>query len=41
MAFEFEREDASELFFPTVHIHDGDFHPLADFDHTHTRPCAL
>jgi hypothetical protein len=34
MAFEFEREDASALFFPTVHVHDGDVHPFADFDHT-------
>lgn len=34
MAFEFPRADSDRLFFPTVHVHDGQFHPLADFDHT-------
>jgi len=34
MAFSFLRRDANELFFPTVHIHDGTVHPKADFDHT-------
>ena len=34
MAFEFPRADASKVFFPTVHIHDGQVHPQADFDHT-------
>jgi hypothetical protein len=34
MAFEFPRKDAKRLFFPTVHIHDGKVHDLADFDHS-------
>jgi hypothetical protein len=34
MAFEFPRVNPRRLFFPTVHIHDGKVHPLADFDHT-------
>lgn len=33
MAFEFPRRDASTLFFPTVHVHDGVVHPTAEFDH--------
>jgi hypothetical protein len=33
MAFEFPRADASKLFFPTVHIHDGQVHAKAKFDH--------
>ncbi|SOD03288.1 hypothetical protein SAMN05216486_10929 [bacterium JGI 053] len=33
MAFEFPRADPRQLFFPTVHIHDGIVHPAADFDH--------
>jgi len=33
MAFEFPRADASKVFFPTVHIHDGTVHEQADFDH--------
>jgi hypothetical protein len=33
MAFEFPRRDASQLFFPTVHVHDGLVHPTAHFDH--------
>jgi hypothetical protein len=33
MAFEFPRRDASQLFFPTVHVHDGLVHPTAQFDH--------
>src|SRR6185503_16274999 len=33
MAFSFPRANAKELFFPTVHIHDGEVHPKADFDH--------
>ena len=33
MAFEFPRRDPSALFFPTVHVHDGEVHPTADFDH--------
>ncbi len=33
MAFEFLRANVKSLFFPTVHIHDGEVHPTADFDH--------
>ena len=33
MAFEFPRADAKRIFFPTVHIHDGEVHTAADFDH--------
>jgi hypothetical protein len=33
MAFCFPRASAKQLFFPTVHIHDGEVHPKADFDH--------
>lgn len=33
MAFDFPRRNPAELFFPTVHIHDGEVHELADFDH--------
>ena len=33
MAFVFDRAERSRLFFPTIHIHDGEFHVLADFDH--------
>jgi hypothetical protein len=33
MAFSFPRRDAGQLFFPTVHIHDGKVHPRAGFDH--------
>jgi hypothetical protein len=33
MAFEFPRRDPSALFFPTVHVHDGEVHPTAEFDH--------
>ncbi|HUE73469.1 MAG TPA: hypothetical protein VMP01_21505 [Pirellulaceae bacterium] len=32
MAFEFESEIKS-LYFPTVHIHDGQVHPTEEFDH--------
>jgi hypothetical protein len=34
MAFEFPRTSPKELFFPTVHIHDGKVHPEAHFDHS-------
>lgn len=34
MAFDFPRRDAGELFFPTVHVHDGEVHPVAHFDHS-------
>lgn len=33
MAFEFPRANRMQLFFPTVHIHDGKVHDKADFDH--------
>ena len=34
MAFSFPRRDLKTLFFPTVHIHDGEVHTKAEFDHT-------
>jgi hypothetical protein len=33
MAFDFPRKDKRQLFFPTVHIHDGKVHKTANFDH--------
>ena len=33
MAFSFPRANPAELFFPTVHIHDGKVHKRAEFDH--------
>jgi hypothetical protein len=33
MAFHFPRQHPWKLFFPTVHIHDGEVHKQADFDH--------
>jgi hypothetical protein len=33
MAFEFPRRNPELLYFPTVHIHDRQVHPRADFDH--------
>lgn len=33
MAFEFQTRFANTVFFPTVHIHDGDVHPEEKFDH--------
>ena len=33
MAFSFPRLNPAELFFPTVHIHDGKVHERAKFDH--------
>ncbi len=33
MAFRFPRRDPTQLFFPTVHVHDGQVHPTAGFDH--------
>ena len=33
MALTFPRRDASALYFPTTHIHDGEVHPEAEFDH--------
>lgn len=34
MAFSFPRRDTKAVFFPTVHIHDGEVHSKAEFDHT-------
>ena len=34
MAFEFETRLEDEVFFPTVHIHDGEVHEREEFDHT-------
>lgn len=33
MAFTFPRRETDALFFPTVHVHDGEAHPTAAFDH--------
>jgi hypothetical protein len=33
MAFSFARRNPSEIFFPTVHVHDGRVHAEARFDH--------
>lgn len=33
MALSFPRRDRKTLFFPTVHIHDGEVHARAEFDH--------
>jgi len=33
MAFTFPRRNRSQLFFPTVHVHDGALHDTAHFDH--------
>lgn len=33
MAMTFPTRDPQRLFFPTVHVHDGRFHPKAKFDH--------
>lgn len=33
MAFWFPRASPERLFFPTLHVHDGDVHAQADFDH--------
>jgi len=33
MAFTFPNALGSQLFFPTVHIHDGKVHERAQFDH--------
>jgi len=45
MAFSFPQRDPKRLFFPTVHIHDGEVHRDAYFDHVlycqpseHARP---
>lgn len=33
MAFRFPTRDPARIFFPTVHVHDGELHRKADFDH--------
>lgn len=33
MAFEFATRSPDQIFFPTVHIHDGEVHRTEDFDH--------
>lgn len=33
MAFRFPRRDPGQLFFPTMHVHDGAWHHEATFDH--------
>ena len=34
MAFEFQtRRDNQEIFFPTIHVHDGEVHESEEFDH--------
>jgi len=33
LAFEFPRARPERIFFPTVHIHDGEVHAEAEFDH--------
>ena len=33
MALDFPRRNPDELFFPTVHVHNGRFEPRATFDH--------
>jgi len=34
MAFTFRAQDKERLFFPTLHIHDGEVHEEAEFHHT-------
>lgn len=34
IAFRFPTREPDRLFFPTVHVHDGEVHAQADFDHT-------
>ena len=33
IAFEFPRANRNQIFFPTVHIHDGEVNDTAEFDH--------
>lgn len=40
MALELPRRDPRQLFFPTVHVHDGAFHPRAHFDHALYAQCT-
>jgi hypothetical protein len=42
MAFVFPRRDPGTIFFPTVHVHDGEVHSTAPFDHVlYCQPDAL
>jgi len=42
MAFSFPNREPRTLFFPTVHIHDGEVHAKAHFDHTlYCQPGSL
>ena len=43
MAFCFPRRRRDEIFFPTLHVHDGQVHKQADFDHTLylQTPCQI
>lgn len=34
IAFDFPRRDKQRIFFPTLHVHDGEAHTTAAFDHT-------
>lgn len=34
MAFEFPTRHPDRIFFPTAHVHDGEVHPSAEFDHS-------
>lgn len=34
MAFTFPRREPGRVFFPTVHVHDGEVHATAGFDHS-------
>lgn len=38
MAFDFPRRNPNQIFFPTVHVHDGVVRAMADFDHTLYAP---
>ena len=33
MALEFQTQNENEIFFPTIHIHDGEIHQSEEFDH--------
>ena len=42
MAFDFPTREPGTLFFPTVHVHDGEVHDEAEFDHVlYLQPGAL
>jgi hypothetical protein len=42
MALSFPRRNPKSLFFPTVHIHDGEVHSRAEFDHSlYCQPSEL